>query len=60
MIEAIGTGLTSVVGWMGDVVTAVVATEGALNDLLPVFAIGVGVSLVAMGIKFIRSLTWGA
>lgn len=60
MIEAIGTGLTSVVEWMGDVVSAVVSTDGALNALLPVFAIGVGVSLVAMGIKFIRSLTWGA
>ena len=60
MIEAIGSGLTSVIGWIGEVLGAVVQTDGSLNALLPVFAIGVGVSLTALGVKFIRSLTWGA
>lgn len=58
MIEAVTSGLTTVIGWIGTVVTAV--TTGELNALLPLFAIGIAISAVLLGIKVIRSIVWGA
>lgn len=60
MIEAIGSGITSMIGWLGDVVEAVVTTEGALSALLPVFALGVAVTVIGVAIGYIRSFTFGA
>lgn len=40
MMEAITTALGTVIDWVGTVVTALVGAEGALNDLLPLMAIG--------------------
>lgn len=60
MIEAIGSSITSVIGWAGEVVTALTSTDGALNELLPLFAIGVAVSAVMLGVKIIKGFVWGA
>lgn len=60
MLEAVGTGITSVIGWVGEVITAMTTTEGALNDLLPLFAIGIAISAVLLGVKVIKSIVWGA
>lgn len=60
MIEAVGTGITSVIGWVGNVITAMTGTEGALNELLPLFAIGISISAVLLGVKVIKSVVWGA
>lgn len=60
MIEAIGAAFTGVIGWVGEFITALVGAEGALHDMLPVFAIGVGVSVLMLGIKAAKSMTWGA
>lgn len=58
MIEAVSSGLTTVIGWIGSVVTAV--TTGELKELLPLFAIGIAISAVMLGVKVIRSIVWGA
>ena len=60
LITEIGNAVTSIIGWAGNVVTAVVGESGQLNALLPVFALGIGVSVVMLGVKVIRSFTWGA
>lgn len=60
MIEAIGSALTAVIGWMGEVVTSLVSSTGALNALLPIFGIGIAVSVLMLGIKVIRGFSWGA
>ena len=60
MLEAVTSGLTTVVGWVGTVVDALVKTDGALSALLPLLAIGVAVSALMLGIKAIRSFIWGA
>ena len=60
MITAVTTALGTVVDWVGTVVTALTGTEGALNELLPLLAIGVAVSAFFMGIKAIRGVIWGA
>lgn len=58
MIEAVTTGLTTVIGWIGAVVTAI--TSGGLSALLPLFAVGIAISAVLLGVKVIKSIVWGA
>lgn len=60
MLDAVTTGLSTVIDWVGTVVDALVTTEGALSALLPLLAIGVAVSALMLGIKAIRSFIWGA
>lgn len=60
MLEAVTTGLTTVITWVGSVVDALTTTEGSLSALLPLLAIGVSVSALMLGIKAIRSFIWGA
>lgn len=59
MLEAVTSGLTTVVGWCGTVVDALVTTEGDLNGLLGLFCIGVACTAVKFGIGIVRSFTWG-
>ena len=56
-MNAVGSALTTVIGWVGDVVTAL--TTGELVSLLPLFAIGISISALLLGVKIIRSFTWG-
>ena len=60
MIEAVTSGLSTVIGWVGTVITALTGAEGELNALLPLLAIGVSVTVISMAIGTIRSFTWGA
>lgn len=60
MLEAVTTGLGTVISWTGTVVNALVGAEGALADLLPLLAIGVSISALMLGVKVIRSFIWGA
>lgn len=58
MLEAVTSGIGSVIGWIGNVVTAL--TTGELSALLPLFAIGIAISAIMLGIKMVRSIVWGA
>lgn len=58
MIAAVTAALTTVIDWVGSVVSAI--TTGGLKDLLPLLAIGVAVSAFFMGIKAIRGVIWGS
>lgn len=60
MIEAVTTALTTVIGWVGTVISSIVGAEGQLNELLPLFAIGIAISALLFGIKAIKSVIWGA
>lgn len=60
MVTAVGSALTSMIGWIGDFVTALVGTQGALRELLPLFAIGIAASLCMFAMKMIRKVTWGS
>ena len=55
---AVSEALTVVIGWIGDVITALLS--GELSALLPLFAIGIVVSVIMLGTRVIRSFTWGA
>lgn len=60
MLAAVTSGLTTVIGWVGTVITAITGENGALAPLLPLFAIGIAISVVFLGVKAIRSIVWGA
>lgn len=60
MMEAVTTALTTVISWVGTVVNALVTSGGALNELLPLFAIGISISALMLGIKAIKSFVWGS
>lgn len=60
MLEAVTSALTTVISWVGTVVTALISSTGALKDLLPLLAVGVAISALMLGIKAIKSFIWGA
>lgn len=60
MLDAVTSGMSSVLSWVGSVITALTSSNGALNALLPLFAIGIAISAVLLGIKIIKSVVWGA
>lgn len=58
MTSAITDALGSIIKWVGSVVTALIS--GDLKDLLPIFAIGIAVSVLMLGVKAIKSFAWGS
>lgn len=59
MVEAVTSALGTVIGWVGTVINALTAEAGQLSGLLPLFAIGIAISALLLGVKVIRSFTWG-
>lgn len=59
MLEAVTSGITTVIGWIGTVITSI-TTGGALAELLPLFAIGISISAILLGVKVIKSIVWGS
>lgn len=60
MLAAVTSAISDVIGWVGTVITALTGENGALAPLLPLFAIGIAISAVLLGIRIIRSVVWGA
>lgn len=60
LLSNIGTTLTSIIGWFGQMVTALVSADGELNGLFPLLALGIGISICFAGVKIVRSFAWGA
>ena len=60
MLEAVTSALSTVLAWIGTVITSLTSSTGELYALLPLFAIGVAISAVMLGIKVIRGFIWGA
>lgn len=60
MLEAVTSGITTVISWIGAVLDALLNAEGALAPLLPLLAVGVAISAILLAIKVIRSIIWGA
>lgn len=60
LLTSVTDGISSVIDWIGTVVTSLVGAEGALHALLPLFAIGIAISAIMLGIKVVRGIVWGA
>lgn len=59
MVNAVTSALSTVIDWVGTVITALTSSNGELSGLLPLFAIGIAISALLLGVKVIRSFTWG-
>lgn len=63
MWTAVTTAFGSIISMVGDFLTALIspATGGAdLTALLPLFAVGISISLVLVAVRIVRKITWGA
>lgn len=60
MLTHVTTGITTVIGWIGTVVDAIVGDTGELSTLAPLFAIGISISAILLGVKMVRSIVWGS
>lgn len=60
MLSQVTSGITTVIGWIGTVLNAIVGETGALSGLAPLFAIGISISAIMLGIKVVRGIVWGA
>lgn len=60
MLQAVTDAISTVITWVGTVITALTGTNGALAPLLPLFAVGISISALLLGIKLIKSIVWGA
>lgn len=57
-MQAVTTALTDVLGLIGQVIDSLLT--GDLAALLPLFAVGIVVSVIMLGVRVVRSFTWGA
>ncbi len=60
LLPAVTSALSQVLTWIGTVISSITGAEGAMKELLPLFAIGIAISVVFLGVKAIRSIVWGA
>ena len=60
MLDAIQGGLATIWNAVGQFVNQLTASDGSLAPILPVFALGIGVSLCLLGVRIVRGLIWGA
>lgn len=67
MLAAITTGVTTVIGYVGNIIKAITGTaaaegggiDGAWGSLLPVIGLGIGVMFVVFAITTVKSLIKG-
>lgn len=59
MLEAITSAVPTVIGWVGDVLSAIVTTEGELSAILPVIGLAIAFGVIGFGVRTIKNLTWG-
>lgn len=60
MLEAVTSGIGTVIGWIGTVLDSLIGADGELAALLPLFAIGIAISAILLGVRVVRSFIWGA
>lgn len=56
---AVTQGLAAVIEAVGTFVTAIISDTGHLHDLLPLFAIGISISLLLLCVRIVKGLIWG-
>ena len=59
MMQAVTTALTDVIGWAGTVLSAVITEACELHALLPLWAVGIAISALMLGIRVMRGFAWG-
>lgn len=59
MLDAITSGFTQIITYVGNVITAITSSSGAWKDLLPVIGLGIAVMFVMFAITTVKSLIKG-
>lgn len=60
LLDLVTSGIGTVISWVATVVSALVGEAGQLSELAPLFAIGIGISAIMLGVKITKSFIWGA
>lgn len=60
MWAAVQSGFTSLISMVGEFVSSLTGESGSLSALLPLFAVGIAISLLLLCVKVVRSIVWGA
>lgn len=60
MLANITTAFSTVIGWMGDIITSLTAETGGLSGLGVLFGIGVAMAVIGGAIALIKRIIWGA
>ena len=63
MWGSVSAAFTSMINMVGEFLTALISPASGdpdLTALLPLFAIGIAISLVMVAVKIVRKVTWGA
>ena len=60
MWAAVTSAFTNMITLVGEFMSALTGENGALAGLLPLFAIGIAISLIMVAVKIVRKVTWGA
>ena len=60
MLELVTSGIGTVLTWIKTFIDALVGTNGELATLAPLFAIGIAISAILLGVKIVKSIVWGA
>lgn len=60
LMTAVTSALGTVLEWFGTVIGSLLTADGALNPLLPIFAVGIVISVIMLGVKVVRRTAWGA
>lgn len=55
----IATTIPTVLGWLGDILDALIGSDGALGAIWPFVIVGFIVSIIMLAIKVMRSFSWG-
>lgn len=59
MMNAITTALASLIEMVGNIVTALIDSSGALYPLLPLIGISIAGSVIFLGVRVIKKISWG-
>ena len=60
LVSAVTDALSSVFSWIGTFISQLTSDSGSLHALLPLFAVGIAISVILLGIKVVKSIVWGA
>ena len=58
-LSGVGSTLTEVISWVGQVLTALIGSDGALGAVWPFVLVGFVVSIIMLAVKVMRSFCWG-
>lgn len=60
MLDAVTSAISTVLSWIGSVIGSLLGGTGGLAPLLPLFAVGVAISAIMLGVKVIKGFIWGS